>query len=122
MEVPRELEPWLPAPGWSGAEADALLLPVIDMDVGQLVWQLDLPFWAGRDGQPFQVRPLDVVDGPHLELVEREDCTLPLDVTWQNGRWIVLDGLHRLLKAARGGLTVLPARVVPPEAIRQLAA
>lgn len=122
MDVPPELEPWLPAPGWTAAPSSALLLPVIEIELGLVAWQLDLPFWPDDEGQPFRVRPLDVVDGPQLDLVVDEDCATPLDVTWQNGRWVVLDGLHRLLKAARAGLTVVPARVVPPEAIRQLAA
>ncbi len=122
MDVPPELEPWLPAPAWTPAASRALLLPVIEIELGLLAWQLDLPFWPDDEGQPFRVRPLDVVAGRLLDLVAAEDCTTPLDVTWQNGRWVVLDGLHRLLKAARAGLTVVPARVVPPEAIRQLAA
>lgn len=120
--MPRELEPWLAALDWSCDDARMPLLPVLELDIGLLAWQLDLPFWPDERGRPFCVRPLDVVTGPHLERLELVDLAAPLDVTWQGGRWLVLDGLHRLLRAARSGLQEVPVRVVPPEALRQLAA
>ena len=112
--LPPELSPWFDSlPRGDTAE---LLLPVVELDLPGLVWQLDLPLWPAPDGTPFRVRPLDVVDGPHLDHTERADLTLPLDVVWRSDRFVLLDGLYRLLKAARTGRRTLPARVIPPEA------
>lgn len=121
-QVPPELAPWLLDFGWSPAKLRRLLLPVIELDVAEVSWMLDLPCWHAPDGSPFRVRPLDVVDGEHQIRVDRADPSVPVDVTWRNGRWVVLDGLHRVLKAARQGHGAVAARVVPPEAFAEIAA
>ena len=111
--LPPELSPWLgsgPRREWTGR-----LATVIELDLPGLTWLLDLPLFPAPDGTPFRIRPLDVVDGPHLALAEHADLTVPLDVAWVGNRFVVLDGLHRLLKAARLGRRTLPARVVASE-------
>jgi hypothetical protein len=120
--VPPELEPWLLGFGWSQEKLRALILPVVDLAVAEVAWMLDLPFWRAPDGTVFRIRPLDVVDGWHHDRVAAADLATPIDVTWRRGRFVVLDGLHRVLKAARTGRESLPARIVPPEAYGQIAA
>jgi hypothetical protein len=122
VRVPPELAPWLLDFGWSPGKLQALLLPVVELELAEVAWMLDLPCWQAADGSPFRVRPLDVVGGPHQDRVERADLGLPVDVTWRGGRWVVLDGLYRVLKAARAGNATIPARVVPPEALGEIAA
>jgi hypothetical protein len=82
-------------------------VPVIELDLGEVVWMLDLPCWEDENGR---VRPLDVVAGPHLELVEQADLSEPIEVVWQDDRYVVVDGLHRVLRAARLQRRTLPAR------------
>jgi hypothetical protein len=119
---PPELEPWLPAFAWSPEKLGALLLSVIQLEVAELAWMLDLPVWPAEDGTEFQVRPLDVVAGPHLARTNDADLSVPLHVFRRDDRWVVLDGLHGVLKAARSGQVTLPARVLPDEALGQIAA
>jgi hypothetical protein len=73
-------------------------MSVIELDLGEVAWMLDLPCWEDEHGR---VRPLDVISGPHLELVEQADLSEPIEVQWQDDRYVVVDGLHRVLKAAR---------------------
>jgi len=120
--VPRELEPWLLDRAWSHDKLRALLLPVNEVEVAELAWLLDLPFWPDDEGTPFRLRPIDVTGGPQLELVEAAELSEPLDATFLHGRLVVLDGLHRLLRAARVGRRTLPVRIVPPEALTLIAA
>jgi hypothetical protein len=45
-----------------------------------------------------------------------------LHVTRRNGRLVVLDGLHRLLKAARAREETVRVREVPADALHRIAA
>jgi hypothetical protein len=118
--VPPELAPWLPELPWSREELQALDLPIRDVPIGELAWMLDLPCWPGGDA--FEIRPLDVVDGPQLERTNAADLSQPLLVTRRHGRLVVLDGLHGLLKAARARRSTVRVREVPPDALRRIAA
>lgn len=92
MDVAGELERWRPRAG--------MLLPVLELEVAALTWQLD----------------------PHAAPTGDTDAATPLDVTFHGGRWVVLGSRDRLHRAVREKRTTVPARVVPPEALRQLAA
>jgi hypothetical protein len=43
----------------------------------------------------------------------RADISHPIDITFHDGRWVVLDGLHRLSKLHRDGAKTVRVRVVP---------
>ena len=118
--APPELEPWLLDFEWSLEKLQALELPVAEIPVGELAWLLDLPFWRGEG--VYEVRPLDVVSGPQLERTNAADLSKPLHVTRRNGRLVVLDGLHRLLKAARAREETVRVREVPADALHRIAA
>jgi len=56
------------------------------------------------------------VSAGHEHRIADADLDRPLDVTSRHGRWVVLDGLHRLSKAERAGLAAVPVRTVPARA------
>jgi hypothetical protein len=118
--APPELEPWLPDVAWTDEKLDALDLPVVEIAIAELAWMLDLPCWRGE--ALFEIRPLDVVDGPELDRTNAADLSRPLYVTPRNGRLVVLDGLHRLLKAARARQETICVKVVSSDVLEQLAA
>jgi hypothetical protein len=77
--------------------------PVEEVPLDALVWLLDLPIWGWR-GTPFQVTPNQVRADPntyaiHHARVMWSDLEDPIHLAERNGRWVVLDGYHRLLKA-----------------------
>jgi hypothetical protein len=41
------------------------------------------------------------------------DIGCPLDLLFRNGRWVILDGVHRLLKADQFGLDNVRVRRLP---------
>jgi hypothetical protein len=49
----------------------------------------------------------------HYERTMAADLGCPLDLLFRNGRWVILDGVHRLLKADRLGLNNVQVRRLP---------
>jgi hypothetical protein len=48
------------------------------------------------------------------------DLTHPLDIMFNKGRWLLLDGLHRLAKAKLNGLKTVNVRKIPASAIPRI--
>jgi hypothetical protein len=92
-----------------------------EMSTQQLAWLLELPWWRGTGGQVFTVRPIDVTAGPRYQRTTQADLSWPLHVTQRHGRFLVLDGFHRLLKATWLGLSAVRVLDVPPDALAEIA-
>ncbi len=88
---------------WSEEKVWALEVPVEEMSIKELIWHFDIPFlW--EDGV-YNLKPQDVIDNPenHKKEYERTmkaDLVHPIDIMDNKGRWLILDGLHRLMKAS----------------------
>jgi len=87
---------------WDVRKLWAADLPTVELDVAELSWLLDLPFWTVD--QRTDVRPIEVASNPTAFADEYSrtmcaDLSYPINVIWLRNRWVVLDGLHRLLKA-----------------------
>ena len=88
--------------GWVERDLWQLQLPVEEVPVGTFAWLLDLPVWRW-EGRRYQLSINDVMRDPeryraHVEKAEHADTAYPIHVTLHNGRWVILDGYHRLLK------------------------
>lgn len=93
---------------WDLERLHALDLPERSVAVDELAWHLELPFWA-VDGRPFQVTPIKVAAAPEhfrdqWERTMAASLDHPLDgYVRADGRLVILDGVHRLLKARQTG-------------------
>lgn len=102
---------------WDIDRLHALDLPTCTVPVNDLAWHLDLPFWSAH-GLPFHVSPAEVAANPvaHQQQWRRTlaaELRYPLDTYLrQNGQIVVLDGIHRLLKASLMDRTQMPVRVL----------
>jgi hypothetical protein len=117
--VPPELRAYLLDFEWDPHRLHALDLRVELISVAELVWHLELPWWRGE--RPFSVRPVDVLRRPgeypgHRARILGADLRQPLDVTWREDRWVIMDGIHRLARAIVVGLPRVSARIVPASA------
>lgn len=107
---------------WDVEAIWALDLPSETFLLAELVWHLDAPVWPGAAG-PYTVTPRQVLADPaahaeeHLRIL-RADLAFPIDIIRHKGRWLILDGIHRLAKATRAGATTIMARRVPRTAVR----
>ena len=110
---------------WDEKKIWGIELPVITMDINELLWLIDVPFWESDDREEFALTPRVVMEGhPHSTKewarMTRVDLSFPLDVLCYNGRWIVLDGVHRLMKAYMAGAETVTVRVFPPERLSEI--
>jgi hypothetical protein len=84
--------------------------------VDDLAWLFDLPLWQDN-GRRFQVSPAQVRANParfpdHMRRVMASDLEQPIHLVEHHGRLVVLDGYHRLLKAAIQGRAQIEAMVL----------
>jgi hypothetical protein len=121
--IPPELRPFMLDFEWDIERLHGLDLPVELMSVAKLVWHLELPWWRGEG--PFCVRPVDVLRRPgdhpvHRGRILKADLRHPLEVTWREDVWTIMDGIHRLAKAVVLGLPRVAVRKVPASAFADI--
>jgi hypothetical protein len=113
--IPSVLRPWLLDAEWDPERLRSVGRPITALPVAALRWCYALPWWQ-NNGTPFAVTPRAVIEHPgsypdHDAHVAVADVSRPLHVIRRHGRWVVLDGLHRLVRAELDGHERV--RVVP---------
>ena len=101
--MPETLREVFPPYRWQLAKLWELDLKVEPVEIADLVWMFDLPLWQ-LDGDRFRVTPNQVAETPmnfraHYQRVMDADLDFPINLVAYRGRLVVLDGVHRLLKA-----------------------
>ena len=101
--MPESMREVFPSNRWQLGKLWALDLRVEPIEVADLLWMLDLPLWQ-LNGERFKVTPNQVAATPmnfraHYERVMNADLDFPIHLVAYRGRLVVLDGIHRLLKA-----------------------
>jgi hypothetical protein len=122
--TPQVIRETLPMVRWDIGKLWALELPVCQVAVQELAWLFDLPLWQ-LYGVRFQVSPRRAGDDPagfpdHLRRVMAADLGRPVHLVEHNGRLVVLDGFHRLLKAALEGRAEIDAMVLSQEDLESI--
>lgn len=106
---------------WDVEAVWKLDLPVETMPIEELAWHLEVPIWP-LDGVGYVITPNQVMTEPtryaeeHQRVIDA-DLSYPIDVIRHKGRWMILDGIHRLTKAVERGDTVMRVRKVPRSAV-----
>ena len=90
------------------------------MPISDLVWHFDVPFLQLKSG--CYVTSEEVINRPdyypdEYQRTMQADIQYPIDVMHWRGRYVILDGLHRLMKQAMAGANVVQVRKIPIEAI-----
>jgi hypothetical protein len=103
---------------WSDEKLWALEEPVAEIEVEELIWHFDVPFWENDEGVRWTVSPWDVIKkapGSQKELARVAAASLeyPIDLLFNKDKWLVLDGLHRLVKAYLSGQAKVNCRKIP---------
>jgi hypothetical protein len=120
--TPAHLRSFWPDFDWHNPDVWALDTPTTNMEIADLLWLLDLPLWSSRPPEPlFDLRPRDVLDHPtshplHAQRVQVADLLFPLELLHYRGRWVVLDGLHRLARLVDNGAHSARVRCHPSSA------
>lgn len=109
---------------WNIRRLHDLDLPVQPVAVDDLAWLFGLPLWQDN-GTRFQVSPAQVRADPvrfpdHMRRVMASDLEHPIHLVEHNGRLVVLDGYHRLLKAAIQGRAQIEAMVLSQQDLQSI--
>ena len=93
--------------GWTEETLWRLDLPIEEVPVATFDWLLDVPIWRWQ-GRRFQLSVRQVLNDPeryraHHEKAARADTSYPIHIAERGGRWVILDGYHRLLKTLLQG-------------------
>src|SRR3989344_2765886 len=102
---------------WEVKKVWALKYPVEKIDMKKLKWHFDIPFhWHGR--KIYNLKSIDVINNPKKYKKEynrtlKSDMRFPIDIMRNKGRWLILDGLHRLMKAEILGMKKVRVRKIP---------
>lgn len=122
--TPPVIRQTLPMVPWNIDRLHNLELPVRPVSVDDLAWLFDLPLWQDN-GTRFQVSPAQVRADParfadHMRRVMASDLKQPIHLVEHNGRLVVLDGYHRLLKAAIQGRAQIEAMVLSQQDLQSI--
>lgn len=103
--------------GWSESKVWVLDFSVEEIPLSDLAWHFDIPFWDFLDDN-YNLSPNQVVSDPEKYKVEydrtmKADLSHPIDIMENKGRWLILDGLHRLVKARILGYDKISVRKIP---------
>lgn len=107
---------------WDERKVWEIDAPVEAIGIDELTWHLDIPFlWSKPDGY-YDVEPRWVLEYPdkypqEYERTEQADTTYPIDIMWWRGKWVILDGLHRLMKLYSEGKVMVNVRKIPEASI-----
>ncbi len=103
------------------AAIDTRDIPTTNLAIEDLVWIFDLPLW-GKDGEDWNLTPRDVINrvpgsANQWKRVEDADLAFPLLVCRKNNKWLVLDGVHRLVKMSLEGKTTVSVKILPDDTV-----
>lgn len=106
---------------WDEEKVWKLDIPVTEMDIQELVWHFDIPFHWHKGGI-YNLKSSEIIENPEqyreeYERVMKVDLKYPIDIMKNKDRWLILDGLHRLIKAYILKMNKVKVRIIPREKI-----
>lgn len=109
---------------WDEGRVWKLDVPAEEMDISELEWNFDIPFWSTEGGY-FDLKPREVVENKdkykkEYKRIMDSDLNFPLDVMRWRGKLLFLDGLHRLVKAKILGHKKVRVRKIPQKDISKI--
>lgn len=91
--------------------------PVSQMAISDVIDLMDDKCWGERGGEGFS--PNDVIEKPdkpehnyHYKIANKADCSYPIIVYNRDDKFLVADGMHRLLRAVIDNKVVINAYVL----------
>ncbi len=109
---------------WSEKKVWVLDVPIEKISIEELEWHFKIPFWKTKNGY-YNLKPIDVINSPEkykeeYERTMKSDLQYPIDIMKNKGRWLILDGLHRLVKAKILGTKEIQVRKIPRNKIPKI--
>lgn len=94
-----------------------LPLPIEQIKIEDLSWCFDFPVWEKDGTDDWNLTPGEVIRNEvgtteHRKRVEEVSLDYPIVVIMHKGKYVILDGIHRLVKAYELGNLTIDAKVV----------
>jgi hypothetical protein len=110
---------------WDSHKVWTLNEPVIEIPIDELTWHFDIPFWDSEGTDAYNLTPREVMAHPdreptHWKKIQDSDTAHPIDIMENKGRWLILDGLRRLIKEYLTGTTTVRVRKIPRDRIPEI--
>lgn len=110
---------------WDEHKVWDLDIPVETIPISELTWHFDIPFWQSNPEKYYDLKPRDVMKYPkkyvnEYERAMRADINYPIDIMYYGGRWLILDGLHRLMKQSIQKTKNVRVREIPESFISKI--
>lgn len=110
---------------WDENKVWQLDVPIEEMSIEELTWHFDIPFLWSKPNGFYDLKPQQVIDHPEQYPEEHErtmqsNTGYPIDIMFWKNHWLILDGLHRLMKQAIEEKSVVLVRKIPESAIGQI--
>jgi hypothetical protein len=107
---------------WDERKVWQVEAPVEVMPITELTWHFAVSFLYSRPGAYYDLTPAQVMAEPERYVTEqgrigRSDTIYPIDIMHWRGRWVILDGLHWLMKLHMEGATEVRVRKIPEGAV-----
>lgn len=109
---------------WDEKDVWALDYPIEDMEIEMLEWHLSVPFWNWAN-EWYVISPNDVIKNreyykEQYDRIMASDIAYPIDIMENKGRFVIFDGLHRLVKCKILGMNKVKVRIIPRNEIKNI--
>ena len=87
---------------WDERKVWDLNIEQTEIDIEDLIWHLELPFWS-YGWNNYILTIIDVVENKekykeHYSRIINSNIDYPIDIMFNKWKWVILDWLHRLAK------------------------
>lgn len=110
---------------WDETKIWDLNLPVVEVDMKELLWHFEAPWWANDNKERWTVTPWDVIhqtpnSRSEQKIVNKVELSYPIEILKHKGKWLILDGIHRLTKAYIQGYKKMKVHIIPQERLPEI--
>jgi hypothetical protein len=98
----------------------AMNIPVEEISISEIDYNLDIPYLEKMGTDDWNLSPRMLIknfnkEKFHAEQTEKADLKYPIEIYNHQGKWIILDGVHRFTKAVLLGDKTIKVRRVSYE-------
>lgn len=103
----------------------ALDIPVEEINISDIEYNLDIPYLEKMGTDDWNLSPRDLIknfakEKLHANITEKADLKYPIEIYNNQGKWIIIDGVHRFTKAVRLGYKTIKVRKITEEILQKL--
>jgi len=98
----------------------AMDIPVEEISISDIEHNLDIPYLEQEGTDDWNLSPRMLIENfdkeiLHAKKVNEADLQYPIELYFNENKWIIIDGVHRFVKHIRLGLETIKVRKISPE-------